>query len=109
MTKKIQKHLLNQYIQDDSDHWLFKLQEQNVEITVYVYVTIFGFEVNYRKKIGGAENWKREDENLEPVQTLHRQTSFINAEAVRKLFVDRALESWNALEGTAEGKTGGMH
>jgi sirohydrochlorin cobaltochelatase len=30
-------------------------------------------------------------------------------EAVRKLFVDRALESWNALEGTAEGKTGGMH
>ena len=30
-------------------------------------------------------------------------------EAVRKLFVERALESWNALEGTGEGKTGGMH
>ncbi len=29
--------------------------------------------------------------------------------AVRQLFVDRALESWNALEGTAEGKTAGMH
>jgi len=29
-------------------------------------------------------------------------------EAVRKLFVDRAVESWNALEGTAEGQTGGM-
>lgn len=86
MTKKIQKHLLNQYIQDDIAPWLFKLQEQYVEITVYVYVTIFGFEVNYRKEIGGAENWKREDENLEPVQTLHRRTSFINAEAVRKLF-----------------------
>ena len=29
-------------------------------------------------------------------------------EAVRKLFVERALESWNALKGTAEGKSGGM-
>ncbi|MBR1589754.1 MAG: sirohydrochlorin cobaltochelatase, partial [Acidaminococcaceae bacterium] len=30
-------------------------------------------------------------------------------EAVRKLFVERALESWNALEGAEEGKTGGMN
>ena len=86
MAKKIQKHLLNQLINDDVAPWLFKHQEQHTRTVVYVMVTIFGFEVNYRKEIGGAENWKREDENLEPVQTLHRQTSFINAEAVRKLF-----------------------
>ena len=30
-------------------------------------------------------------------------------EAVRKLYVDRALESWDALENAAEGKTGGMN
>ena len=29
--------------------------------------------------------------------------------AVRKIFVERALESWNTLQNVVEGRTGGMH
>ena len=50
MAKKIQKHLLNQLINDDVAPWLFKHQEQHTCTVVYVMVTIFGMEVNYRQE-----------------------------------------------------------
>lgn len=87
MTKKIQKHLLNQYIQDDIAPWLFKHQEQQKKTTVRIDLGVFGMTVVYTQQTGrfdvdlckGAEEWH-------PRQTLSKSTAFINAEAVRKLF-----------------------
>lgn len=77
MAKKIQKHLLNQLINDDVAPWLFKHQEQHTRTVVYVMVTIFGMDVNYRQETEIPDH---------PRQALHKTVREINAEAVRKLF-----------------------
>ena len=56
---------------------LFTGKEQHTHTAVYVMVTNFGMEVNYRQETEIPDH---------PRQALHKSVSEINAEAVRKLF-----------------------
>ncbi len=60
---------------------LFKHRDQNIDIGVFVSVNDFGMELTYSRETGEMGG----DFGQALRQRLSRTTSFINAEAVRKL------------------------
>lgn len=92
MAKKlIQQRLLDEYFQDDMapSGKLYEHKEEHIYIRVYVLLNIYGMELDYRQETGSMDL----DYGQVPQQTLHRKTTFISAEAVRKLFgADNYLE-----------------
>lgn len=81
MAKKVnQKYFLDEDIAPVVK--LFEHREQSMHISVYVNVNDFGMELIYSKETGKMGV----DFGQALRQRLSRTTSFINAEAVRKLF-----------------------
>ena len=78
------KKVIQKYFLDDMAPMvkLFEYLEQQQRVDVYVTVTDFGMDLDYRQETGSMDL----DYGQVPRQTLHRKIQFINAEAVRKLY-----------------------
>lgn len=80
----INKRLLNEYYNNEMAPFgnLFEQRDQHVHECIYISLNIYGMELDSREEIGRLDV----DYGQAPRYTLHYQTQFINAEAVRKLF-----------------------
>ena len=80
----INKRLLNEYFNDEMapSRKLFEQKDQHVHECVRMSLNIYGMELDSIEEIGRVDV----DYGQAPRYTLHSKTSFINAEAVRKLF-----------------------
>lgn len=80
----INKRLLNEYFNEEMapSGKLFEQKDQHVHECVRISLNIYGMELDSTEEIGRVDV----DYGQAPRYTLHSKTSFINAEAVRKLF-----------------------
>lgn len=80
----INKRLLNEYFNDEMapSGKLFEQRDQHAHDYILISLNIYGMELNSIEEIGRVDV----DYGQVPRYTLHSKTSFINAEAVRKLF-----------------------
>ena len=80
----INKRLLNEYYNNGMAPFgnLFGQRDQHVHKCIYISLNIYGMELDSREEIGRFDV----DYGQAPRYSLNSQTSFINAEAVRKLF-----------------------
>ena len=80
----INKRLLNEYFNDEMapSGKLFEQRDQHAHECIRISLNIYGMELDSTEEIGRVDlgDWQA------PRYTLHYKTSFINAEAVRKLF-----------------------